>query len=85
MLSFLSPFVYFFAIANHVYAMLCHCNTYLRNSFAFHCFSSRCLASAYQFHSSHLLAFAMHRLSTPSLLTSMFRLAVAYQSYALHP
>jgi hypothetical protein len=71
--------------------MLCRCNTYLRNSFAKNVWSVqflryvlRCLSFAYQFHSLHLLAFAMHRLSTPPLLTSMFRLAVAYQSYALH-
>jgi hypothetical protein len=72
--------------------MLFRCNTYLRNSFAQHVWSLQflryvlcCLSFAYQFHSLHLLAFAMHRLSTPPLLTSMLRLAVAYQSYALHP
>ena len=58
--------------------MLCRCNTYLRNSFAQHVWSVqfiryvlRCLSFAYQFYTLHLLAFAMHRLSTPLLYTSL--------------
>jgi hypothetical protein len=81
-LSFLSPFVYFFAIANHVYALLFHCFAILRLAYiavAVLCFSTLLHAFADLLNLLYFLCVASHGNAIAMLLSAIPNCAVAEQ------